>query len=169
MDAKSWIKRVSGEAPATVAKKLGITPSTLDSQMKSANGLKPETVVLIARHYKADVVASLVELGLIASKDIGAEVDLSEVEHLAWLRDVDDDVLLDEIGRRLKERGGEAGGEGGTPAEPSDPDPKPAPAADDLAKKRTQRKLTAPPRTVRDTKKLVAKRSGEPAGAPIED
>lgn len=107
MDAKSWIKRVANEPPATVAKKLGITPSTLDSQMKSANGLKPEVVVQIARAYKADVVASLVELGLITAEDVGAEVDLSEADHLAWLQDEErapDDLLLAEIGRRIASR-----------------------------------------------------------------
>lgn len=153
MDAKSWIKRVTNEAPATVAKKLGITPSTLDSQMKSANGLKPEVVVQIARAYKADVIAALVELGLLEPSDIGAEVDLSEAEHLAWLQDetkATDAVLLAEIGRRFEAR--RAAGnddEGGVAAAPSNPGPKTGPAASlpTLAEKRAAKRTYPKPAT----------------------
>ena len=108
MEAKSWIKRVAGVQPATVAKAIGMSTSTFDSQMKA--GLKPETVVKIARQYDVDVIASLVELGLISADEAGGKVDLSEIEHLAWLQDekrATDDVLLTEIGRRLRARGDE--------------------------------------------------------------
>lgn len=98
-----WLKRVSGGASVLAAAEyVGMDQSTLNRQMKATPTEK--TVVRIARAYGADPVAALVELGLITAEEAGAQTDLSEAQHLAWLQDQSDEVLLREIGRRLDER-----------------------------------------------------------------
>jgi hypothetical protein len=114
MDMKPWLGRVADPEPAVVARKIGMSTSTFDGQLKSAKGLRPETVVKVARAYGADPVAALVELGLLTPEEVGGEVDLSEADHLAWLAEQPDDVLLIEIQRRLEKRepwSGETGAE----------------------------------------------------------
>lgn len=106
MDAKQWLERVTGTSKVLpVALAVGMEQSTLNRQLKG--GLPPETVVLIARSYGADPVASLVESGLITAEE-AKWADLSEVDHLAWLADDEngatDDILLTEIQRRFNAR-----------------------------------------------------------------
>lgn len=107
MNMNPWLKRVSGGASVlAVATRVGMDQSTLNRQMKATP--PPETVVRIARAYGHDPVAALVEHGLLNLDDIEAGVDLTEAAHLAWLSDDEggatDEVLLAEIGRRLRER-----------------------------------------------------------------
>lgn len=98
-----WLKRVSGGASVlAAAEHVGMDQSTLNRQMKATPTEK--TVVRIARAYKADPIAALVELGLITAEEAGAQTDLTEAQHLAWLQDQPDEVLLREIGRRFEKR-----------------------------------------------------------------
>lgn len=112
MDSKKWLERVgSGASVNAMAKAIGVSTSTLDSQMKSSAGLKPETVVALAREYGYSPVAALVDLGLIAETDARAgaaiERDLTLPRALS---EASDEQLLREIGRRLEERAPAAGG-----------------------------------------------------------
>lgn len=105
MEARELIGRLAGgDKPHAAALKASVPPKTLDTQIRSATGLKPDMVVRIARAYGSDPVVALVELGLITAKEAGARHELSEADHIAWLREAGDQVLLDEIGRRLNER-----------------------------------------------------------------
>lgn len=110
MDSKKWLARVSeGASVNAIAKAIGVSTSTLDSQLKSSTGLKPDTMVAIARAYGYSPVAALVDCGLVTSLDARSaaaiERDLTVPQALA---EATDDQLLREIGRRLDERG--AGG-----------------------------------------------------------
>lgn len=100
-DATGWLKRVSGQTPAAVARQIGMSVSTLDSQLKSARGLSPHVVVSIARAYDYEPLTALVELGLITAREAGADVDLRHVAHHRCLRASTPDELVAEIARRL--------------------------------------------------------------------
>lgn len=112
MDSKKWLARVgSGASVNAMAEKIGIATSTLDSQMKSPTGLKPETMVALAREYGYSPVAALVDRGVVTSLEArasaGIERDLTVPQALA---EASDDQLLQEIGRRLDERGDDGTG-----------------------------------------------------------
>lgn len=107
--SKEWLDRVTGGASVNAAaQKAQVPQKTLDTQLRSASGLKPDMVVRIAKAYGKSPVAALVDNGLLlTAEDLGFEADLTESDHLAWLRDEEratDDVLLTEIGRRLEAR-----------------------------------------------------------------
>lgn len=103
MNMTPWLKRVSGGASVlAAATRIKADQSTLNRQLKA--GPPADVIVAIARAYDADPVAALVEAGFITAREADAGHDLSEAEHLAWLSDAADDVLLAEIGRRLKDR-----------------------------------------------------------------
>lgn len=108
MDMKPWIKRVSGGASINaVAKASGIPQPTLDGQLRSSTGVKPDAVVKIARAYDVSPVVALVEYGLIRADEAGQQHDLAEADHLTWLSDdsrATDEILLAEIGRRMEAR-----------------------------------------------------------------
>lgn len=93
-----------GESVLAVAQTVGMANRTLDGQLKSASGLKPETAIRIARAYGRNPVAALVALGYVKAAEAADTGGLTEAAHLAWLRTADDDVLLAEIGRRVKSR-----------------------------------------------------------------
>lgn len=106
MDSKKWLARVGdGASVNAMAKKIGVSTSTLDSQLKSPTGLKPETMVALAREYGYSPVAALVDSKLLTTLEAKAaaniERDLTVPEALA---DASDEQLLREIGRRLDER-----------------------------------------------------------------
>lgn len=107
MDSKKWLDRVGGGASVNaMAKAMGVSTSTLDSQLKSSTGLKAETLVALARAYGYSPVAALVDSELITTLEAKAsaniERDLTVPEALA---EASDEQLLREIGRRLDERG----------------------------------------------------------------
>lgn len=109
MDAKEWLKRVSGGASVNAAASQAKVPQkTLDTQLRSASGLKPEMVVKIARAYGKSPVAALAETGLIseieARNAAGIRKGLEEVDIARLLGKATDAQLLEEIGQRLNRR-----------------------------------------------------------------
>lgn len=103
MDMKQWIESIAPSVYAA-ALKIEMTPSTMDSQLKSASGLKPETVVKIARAYGESPLLGLVELGLITTDEIMDEAGLKKVHVIDALADAKDADILWEIQKRLDER-----------------------------------------------------------------
>lgn len=110
MDSKKWLKRVGGGASVnSMAKSIDMTTSTLDSQIKSPTGLKPETMVALARQFGYSPVAALVDRGLITTLDARQSADIErDLTVPQALAQATDDQLLKEIGRRLDEREGGA-------------------------------------------------------------
>lgn len=105
MDARIWMDGVThGDSVLAVAQTVGMANRTLDGQLKSPGGLKPETAIRIARAYGHSPVAALVALGYLRADEASSTEGLAEATHLAWLRTADDDALLAEIGRRVKSR-----------------------------------------------------------------
>lgn len=103
MNMTPWLKRVSGGASVLAAAgRIDADQSTLNRQLKA--GPPADVIVAIARAYDADPVAALVEAGILTAHEVNSDHDLSEVEHLAWLRRQSDAVILAEIGRRFDER-----------------------------------------------------------------
>ena len=84
----------NGDTTNAVALKSGLVGSTLSRQLK-ADTLAPESVVAIARAYRADPIEGLVIAGLITEDDVrrhGADV---------LLESLDDRVLANEVWRRM--------------------------------------------------------------------
>lgn len=107
MDMKPWLLRVAPSVNAA-AGKIGVTTSTLNTQLSSKGGLRPELVVKIARAYGASPIAALVELGLLKAEEAqdatGLRRGLIQLRAAQVLADASDEELLAEIGRRLDER-----------------------------------------------------------------
>ncbi|MGQ4544574.1 hypothetical protein ACUH97_08170 [Dermabacteraceae bacterium P13088] len=92
---KQWISKVTGEASmAAVAKEIGYAKATYSRQLQK-NAILPETVVAIARSYKASPLEGLMLLGLLN------EDDLVEFRSVASLESATDEELAGEILRRL--------------------------------------------------------------------
>lgn len=103
MNMTPWLKRVSGGASVlATASRIKADQSTLNRQLKA--GPPADVIVAIARTYDADPVAALMEAGILTAREVNADHDVSEADHMAWLRDLDDARLLAEIGRRFNER-----------------------------------------------------------------
>lgn len=103
MDAKKWIERVAHESVNAVAKKIEMTGSTLDSQIKSERGLKPETVISIARAYPPySPVQALVDFKFLESKEVRDKAKLQPMNVAEALSKASNDELLREIGDRLE-------------------------------------------------------------------
>lgn len=102
MDTKEWLKRVSGGAAVNaIARDAGVPHKTLDTQVRSATGLKPEMAVKIARTYGYEPVAALVELGLITPEEARSLAGVKAVAVAEALATASNRQLLTEIGRRL--------------------------------------------------------------------
>ena len=72
MDMSAWMARVTTDLPTVIARRIGMSTSTFHSQINRDTGLKPETVVMIARAYGADPLEGLVALGLITPEEAGS-------------------------------------------------------------------------------------------------
>ena len=109
MDAKTWLNRVTGGASVNAAAAAaGVPQKTLDTQLRSKTGLKPEMIVRIARAYGQSPIAALVENGLLteleARNAAGIRAGIESANIARLLRKATDEQLLDEIGQRLEER-----------------------------------------------------------------
>jgi hypothetical protein len=105
MDMKQWLAAVTKDASVNaIAREIEVPHKTLDTQLRSPTGLKPDMVVKIARAYDVSPVAALVDLGLITEKEARDSVGLDPMRRSSALRDATDDELLREIGRRIGER-----------------------------------------------------------------
>lgn len=114
MDMKHWLDRVTEESSVNaIAREARVPHKTLDTQLRSQTGLKPDMVVKIARTYGVSPVGALVELGLITDQEARDIVGIDAVGTAVALRRADDGQLLDEIGRRLAERSVSLDGETG--------------------------------------------------------
>ncbi|WP_148046090.1 hypothetical protein [Nocardioides marmoriginsengisoli] len=105
MDAKEWLARVTDHASINaIAGAAAVPQKTLDTQVRSATGLKPDMVVKIARAYKgAEPIAALVELGLITAEEARSNAGVEQVSVAEALAKASNSELLTEIGRRLDE------------------------------------------------------------------
>ncbi len=72
-NAMEWYRSLVGEGATVnaVAERAGVVQTTLNRQVK-AGALSHETVVALARAYRADVLDGLVASGLITHEDIKA-------------------------------------------------------------------------------------------------
>lgn len=105
MNAKDWLDRLTDDASVNAAaQKAGVPQKTLDTQLRSHTGLKPDMVVKIARAYGASPVAALVDLELITEAEARDAAGLESMRRAVALREARDAELLTEIGRRLGER-----------------------------------------------------------------
>lgn len=98
-----------GDSPHAVAVRAKVPPKTLDTQLRSPKGLRPEMVVKIARAYAADPVVALVDHGLLAADEVaGVSVDQMRAQVEREVREVDlesmsDEQLTGEVRRLLGE------------------------------------------------------------------
>lgn len=110
MEARDLIDQLgAGDSPHAVAVRAGVPPKTLDTQLRSKSGLKPEMAVKIARAYGADPLVALVEVGLISAdeaagasmEDLRAQIARElEAERIGSMSD---DQLTAEVRRLLAE------------------------------------------------------------------
>ncbi|MHA3724361.1 hypothetical protein ACXR2T_10820 [Leucobacter sp. HY1910] len=91
-----WIEAaVSGDSTNEIARRAGVTVSTLHRQRTSGN-YSPETVAKIARAYGRSAVNALVAHGVLMASDV------AEIGAMESLADATDQQLLDEIASRLE-------------------------------------------------------------------
>ena len=89
----------AGDTVNAVAAKSGLVGSTLSRQLKSET-LTPESIVAVARAYKADPIEGLIISGLITEADVslhGAE---------ALLESLTDRMIANEVWRRMSDGSG---------------------------------------------------------------
>lgn len=116
MDTKQWLDRVTdGASVNAVAREAEVPHKTLDTQMRSAAGLKPDMVVRIARKYRYSPVAALIEFGLITESEARDAARLKDGLHAMKveevLHDASDGQLLREIEHRLETRASDGSAE----------------------------------------------------------
>ena len=105
MDNKEWFGRLTEDAPVTaVARVIDVPYKTLDTQLRSESGLKPDMVVKIARAYGMSAVAALVDCGLIKMHEARDAAGLEPRNITEALTRATDRQILREIGRRLDAR-----------------------------------------------------------------
>lgn len=144
-----YVRSLAGTEPQeSVGEKVGVSGSTISRWRNGKSKPVPAEAASFAVKYGGNVLEAFVAAGFLTDEEAGIQPPVR-----ATLDDVPTVDLAREVARRLGDEG-EAGGDGGsvTPIKPRGP-----------------RVPSAPRRTVRDTSKLVAKRSSEAAGAPIED
>lgn len=121
MNARKWMERVARTTSVNaVAQASGVEQSTLNRQLKSET-VTAENVIKIARAYKADVLASLVELRFVSGEEVGAgklRAVIEEEVKAARLGAMSNEQvtaemrrLIDEVDRRLTGDDGEPEGE----------------------------------------------------------
>lgn len=98
---RTWVDRTTGgESLRQIARNIGVSHPTLSRQLTAA-ALDPYAVVAIARVYDADPLDGLVALGLITRREVRQGLRGLTLENAS------DQQLMDEVLRRLNERGTE--------------------------------------------------------------
>lgn len=145
MEIKNWLATVSRDATVNaIAREARVPQKTLDTQLRSATGLKPDMVVKIARAYRYPAVQALVDLGFLEASEALDAAGAEAINVAEALRLASPAQLAHEISERLARL--EGGDEGGAPAEPTDPKPNTSPGANlpTLAEKRKKRTYPQP-------------------------
>lgn len=95
MNTVEWFRSVtSGDSVNAAAIRAGLNQPTLSRQVK-AGILSPESIVAVARAYKADAIEGLIISGLISEADVnrhGADLILQKLE---------DHEIANEVWRRM--------------------------------------------------------------------
>ena len=97
MTHDTWIKSITGDSARAVAKRIGIPQRTLAAQLED-DRVSPENVIATAIAYGASPVDALVETGYLPE----------EHARPITLRGAGEDVLADEILRRMSGQGDHA-------------------------------------------------------------
>lgn len=93
---EQWISEATqGDSLRQIASTAGLSAATLSRQTTN-HSVTVETVVKIARAYQVSVIPALIAL------DVVTEDDIRRFAAEAAVQDADDDVLADEVLRRMK-------------------------------------------------------------------
>lgn len=108
-----YVQNVARKAgPADIAAQTGIPAPTISRWNPASKGRparpEPDSAVRFARAYERSPLEALINAGYIEAEDIGRPI-----EPLGALRDVTDDAMVDELGRRLAELRGRLVGDDG--------------------------------------------------------
>jgi len=68
-----WITRVTGDTRRAVARNIGVDPAQLTREVQ--RGLDADRVIQVARHYKLNIMKSLVETGHLTMDEAPEVVD----------------------------------------------------------------------------------------------
>lgn len=95
MEHTQWLESVTDNSVRATAKKIGLAPRTLATQLEKGN-LSPENVIAIAIAYGHHPVGALVDTGYLDEKWA------HQVDPVHAIRTVSEDQLADEVLRRMK-------------------------------------------------------------------
>ena len=99
--AEKWIAETCGDKSVSqIAREAGIPQPTLNRQI-IADALTIENLVKIARQYAASIPDALISQGIVTAEE------MAQVSARGTLAELTDAQLLDELARRLEDRGAE--------------------------------------------------------------